>query len=104
MKPVKLGSEINTQYAEICPYIAPDESYIIFVRLYKTPKNSGIYISYRDKSGKWLPPLFVHGGDPKTGGVSPRISPDGKYLFFVNGSEGMWWMPAGFIEELKPKE
>jgi len=103
-KPVKLGPEINTRYTEICPYIAPDESYILFVRLYETPTNSGIYISYRDKSGKWLPPVFVLGGDPKTGGVSPRISPDGKYLFFANGSEGMWWMPAGFIEELRPKQ
>jgi hypothetical protein len=35
-------------------------------------------------------------------GLSPRISPDGKYLFYVNG--GMWWKPAGFVEELRPKE
>jgi hypothetical protein len=103
-KPVRLGPEINTRYIETCPYIAPDESYILFVRLYETPKNSGIYISYRDKSGKWLTPVMVIGGDPETGGVSPRISPDGKYLFFANGSAGMWWMPAGFIDELQGVE
>jgi hypothetical protein len=102
-EPVNMGPRINTQGTETCPYIAPDESYIVFNRLYETPKNSGIYISYRDKSGKWLPAVFVLGGDADTGGVSPRISPDGKYLFFVNGSEGTWWMPAGFVEELRPK-
>jgi len=103
-KPVNIGPEINTRYTEICPYIAPDESYIIFVRLYETPKNSGIYISYRDKSGHWLPAVFVLGGSPDVGGVAPMISPDGRYLFYVNGSEGTWWMPADFIEKLKPDE
>jgi len=45
---------------------------------------------------------MAEGGTKEKGGLSPRISPDGKYLFYVNG--GMWWMPAAFIEELKPKE
>jgi hypothetical protein len=103
-KPVAMGPEINTRYTEICPYIAPDESYIIFNRLYETPKNSGIYVSYRDKSGNWLPAVYVYGGSVDKGGISPKISPDGKYLFFANGSEGVWWIPAGFVEELRPKE
>jgi len=103
-KPVNIGLEINTWYTEICPYIAPDESYIIIVRRYETPINSGIYISYRDKSGKWLPAVFVLGGSPDLGGVAPVISPDGRYLFYVNGSAATWWMPADFVEELKPDE
>ena len=103
-KPVAMGPEINTRYTETCPYIAPDESYIVFNRMYETPKNSGIYISYRDKSGNWLPAVFAYGGSVDRGGISPRISPDCKYLFFANGNDGMWWMPAGFIEELRPKE
>ena len=102
-KPVNIGPEINTQATETCPNIAPDESHIIFTRFDETnPKNTGIFISYRDKSGKWLPAVLAVGGDRKSGGLSPRISPDGKYLFYVNG--GMWWMPAGFVEELRPKE
>jgi len=102
-KPVSIGPEINTPATETCPHIAPDESYIVFTRFDETNvKNTGIFISYKDKSGKWLPALMAEGGTKEKGGLSPRISPDGKYLFYVNG--GMFWMPAGFIEELRPKE
>jgi Tol biopolymer transport system component len=102
-KPVSIGSAINTPATETCPHIAPDESYIVFTRFDETNvKNTGIFISYKDKSGNWLPAILAVGGDRKSGGLSPRISPDGKYLFYVNG--GMWWRPAGFVEELRPKE
>ena len=102
-KPISIGPAINTPATETCPHIAPDESYIVFTRFDETNvKNTGIFISYKDKSGQWLPAKLAAGGDRKSGGLSPRISPDGKYMFYVNG--GMWWMPARFIEELKPKE
>jgi Tol biopolymer transport system component len=102
-KPVSIGAAINTPATETCPHIAPDESYIVFTRFDETNvKNTGIFISYKDKSGHWLPAVMAEGGTKKKGGLSPRISPDGKYLFYVNG--GMWWMPAKFIEELKPEE
>jgi Tol biopolymer transport system component len=100
-KPVSIGSAINTPATETCPHIAPDESYVVFTRFDETDvKNTGILISYKDKSGNWLPPVMAEGGTKEKGGLSPRISPDGKYLFYVNG--GMWWMPATFIEELRP--
>jgi Tol biopolymer transport system component len=102
-KPVNIGPAINTPATETCPHIAPDESYIVFTRFDETNvKNTGIFISYRDKSGQWLPAVMAEGGTKEKGGLSPRISPDGKYLFYVNG--GMWWMPADFIEELRPKK
>ena len=99
--PVIMGSAINTPATETCPHIAPDESYIVFTRFDETNvKNSGIFISYKDQSGDWLPAVLVEGGTKEKGGLSPWISPDGQYLFYVNG--GMWWMPAGFIERLRP--
>jgi len=102
-KPISIGPAINTSATETCPHIAPDESYIVFTRFDETNvKNTGIFISYKDKSGNWLPAVMAEGGTKKKGGLSPRISSDGKYLFYVNG--GMWWMTAGFIEELKPEE
>jgi len=101
-KPVSIGPAINTPVTETCPHIAPDESYIIFTRFDETNvKNTVIFISYKNKSGNWFPALMAEGGTKQKGGLSPRISPDGKYLFYVNG--GMWWMPAGFIEEMIPK-
>lgn len=103
-KPVNIGPIINTPAVESCPYVAPDESYIVFTRFDETNfKNTGIFISFRDKAGNWLPPALVAGGDKKSGGFSPRISPDGKYLFYINGDAGTFWMPATFIEELRPK-
>jgi Tol biopolymer transport system component len=102
-KPVSIGPAINTPATETCPHIAPDESYIVFTRFDETnPKNTGIFISYRDASGKWLTAKLAVGGDRKSGGLSPRISPDGKYLFYVNG--GMWWRPATFIEDFRPQQ
>ncbi len=100
---VRLGSDINTPAVETCPYIAPDESYLVFTRFDETnEKNTGIFLSHRDPSGNFLPPKLVLGGDRKSGGMSPRISPDGKYVFYVNG--GMWWRPAAFLEELRPED
>ena len=100
-KPVSIGPAINTPATETCPHIAPDESYIVFTRFDETNvKNTGIFISYKDRSGNWLPAVMAEGGTKEKGGLSPRISPDGKYLFYVNG--GMWWMPAKFIEEMRP--
>lgn len=102
-KPVSMGTAINTSATETCPHIAPDESYIVFTRFDQANvKNTGIFISYKDRSDHWLPAVMAEGGTREKGGLSPRISPDGKYLFYVNG--GMWWMPAGFIEEMKPKD
>ncbi len=101
-EPVKMGPEINAAGTmTTCPHISPDESYIIFNRVGNSPENSGIFISYRDKLGGWLPAVMLIGGGEDKGGLSPRISPDGKYLFFVNS--GMYWMPiADLIEELRP--
>jgi hypothetical protein len=102
-EPVRLGPEINTPGVETCPYVAPDGSYLVFNRIVPTDMTrTGIYISYHDAAGDWLPAIFVLGGSPDRGGISPRISPDGRYLFYANGSEGMWWEPAGFVEELRP--
>ena len=103
MIPVRFGPAINTPATETCPHIAPDESYMVFTRFDQTDvKNTGIFISYRDKSGDWLPAVMAEGGTKEKGGLSPRISPDGRYLFYVNG--GLFWMPAGFIEALRPNE
>jgi len=96
-EPVNMGSEINSEDADHCPYIAPDESYIIFSRFGRTGR--GFYISFKNKSGKWSEPINIH---EHLEGVCPLISQDGKYFFF--NSDGIFWMPAGFIEKLRPKK
>jgi ankyrin repeat protein len=96
-KPVNIGPQINSKDANHCPYIAPDESYIIFSRFGTTEIR--FYISFKDKSGKWLKAVKLH---KYFDGVCPLISPDGKYFFF--NCDGIYWMSAKIIEDLKPKE
>jgi len=96
-KPVHMGIEINSPDGETCPYIAPDESYIIFTRF--TSTGEYYYISYKNESNKWLPPVRI---SEELQGVSPTVSPDGKYFFF-NG-DGIYWMSAKFIEDLRPNQ
>jgi len=96
-KPVNLGAEINSQDTDHCPYIAPDESYIIFSRFGRTGR--GFYISFKDQSEKWLEPIKIH---EYLEGVCPLISPDGRYFFF--NSDGIYWMPVKFIGGLRPKK
>jgi len=99
-KPVNMGPVINSKDDETCPYIAPDESYIIFTRFGSEAEN--FYTSCRDKLGQWQPPLKIH---EELEGVSPRVSLDEKYFFFLAaGANGIYWMPAKFIEELRPKQ
>lgn len=96
-KPVNMGAEINSQDTDHCPYIASDESYIIFSRFGRTGR--GFYIIFKDTSGKWHEPVKIH---EYLEGVCPYVSPDGKYFFF--NSDGVYWVPADFIEQLRPKE
>ena len=95
-KPENMGEIINSEGTDHCPFIAPDESYIIFSRF---GPGGGFYISFKDQSGKWLEPVKIH---QYLEGVCPYVSPDGKYFFF--NSDGIYWMPAKFIEALRPKE
>jgi ankyrin repeat protein len=96
-KPVNMGSGINGEDTDHCPYIAADESYIIFSRFGRMGR--GFYVSFKDESGTWLEPVKIH---ERLEGVCPLISQDGKYFFF--NSDGIYWMPANFIFELKPKK
>lgn len=95
-EPINLGSTINSENNEIHPFIAPDESYIIFCQ----EDEYIFYISFKGKDGQWSQPKSL---GQSISGNCPIISPDGKYLFYV-AHEIQWWVSAKFIEELRPKE
>ena len=91
-EPVNLSSQFNSKVDEFSPFIAPDETYIIYSRL--GMEDRGLYISFKGKDGQWVQPIKM----PKSlVGVCPMISPDGKYLFIDTR-----WVSANFIEELRP--
>jgi WD40-like Beta Propeller Repeat len=68
------------------PYIASDESYIVFAS-YGRPESAGsgdLYVSYNSK-GIWSAarPL-EHGVNSKAREYCPIVSPDGKWLYFTS--------------------
>ena len=82
-----LGSEINTEFDEYEPFIAPDQSYLIFMAARRPDSNSSssdLFLSYR-KNGTWTKAINLSGEINTPGDeYSPVISPDGKYFFFTS--------------------
>jgi Tol biopolymer transport system component len=92
-KPENLGAAINTKYLEHDPFIAPDESYILFTSVDR-PGGFGtgdLYISTRQKDGTWTKSKNL-GKAFNTNGYDfcPIVSPDGKYFFFTRKGDIFW--------------
>jgi Tol biopolymer transport system component len=98
-EPVRLSEAINSPYAEGKPFVAPDESYLLFIR-YDMPTSidggRGLYISFKRKDGTW-----TSAKNTNILGSLPKITPDGKYFFFSRGGD-IYWADAKIIENLKP--
>ena len=102
-------SVLSTNEDEDGVYIAPDESYIIFWS-WRSSGGYGmhdLYISYKDSADNWSAPQNLGEGiNTSELEVLCSVSPDGKYLFFVRGSDfedfDIFWVDSKIIEELKP--
>ncbi|MFC2142513.1 TolB family protein [Acidobacteriota bacterium] len=109
-KPELLNKSINTEYPDWCPYIAPDENYLIFSS--KRPGGYGgfdLYISYQRNDGSWIEPQNLGSKiNHKYHERFPGVSPDRKYLFFTRPNDenngDIYWVDSKFIEELKPED
>ena len=130
-KAQKVGAPISTEHWENDPYIAPDESYLIFQSDRPGELGNGdLFISFRLKNGEWSEPKNLGDGvnTKESGEACPWVTPDGKYMFFSgmirtlpnysdvpitlerklevlnqpgHGSEDVFWVRADFIEKLK---
>ena len=105
-EPESVGDGVNSDLREFCPFIAPDESYLIFSR--SVPEERGradLFISFRDADGGWTE--AVNMGDSVNSlhnETSPVVTPDGKYLFFLRVSgdvNDVYWMDAGIIDDIR---
>jgi ankyrin repeat protein len=104
--PENLGAPRNTEGDETQPYIAPDESYLVFGR----PGDIGsldLWVSFRSDGGEWTDPVnlgpTVNSPAPD---ICPIVSPNGRYLFFNsyrNGNADNHWVSAAIIEQLREK-
>jgi len=101
LEPQPLGPGVNTPAAEHCPYVAPDESYLIFTRNDEETDNRDLFITYRASDGSWgeATPLPSPINSRHTE-IYPVLSPDEEYLFFLSWREGagrIFWVEADFL-------
>ena len=100
--PENLGVPVNTVGREFDPFIAPDESYLIFASARPGGLgNADLYVSVRHPDGSWGEPVNLGPGvNSATGDYTPMLSPDGRYLFFTSGAVGsddIYWVDARVI-------
>jgi hypothetical protein len=106
-EPEVLGPEINSGKLTAHPYIAPDESYLIW----DSEKEGGygesdLYISFREEDGSWGSAInFGSGVNSEVDDAFGNVTPDGKYLFFYRdvspGNLDIYWVSAEIITQLK---
>lgn len=104
--PVSLGPAVNSDGRDFTPFIAPDESYLIFARMGpETGGKTDLYISYKTADGSWTRALNMGPEVNSTAyDLAPYVDPSGKYLFFISQRDklnGIMWMSASIIDELK---
>jgi Tol biopolymer transport system component len=105
----KLPDQINSSSNDATPYIAADESYIIFM----SNRSGGygyhdLYVSFRNADSTWTP--AVNMGNQINGSsedAMPLLSPDGLYLFFNSAKTGdlgynAYWVKSSVIGKLNP--
>lgn len=114
--PRPFSKEINSGTRNSHPFIAPDESYIMWDGI----KDSGfgsvdLYISFRQQDGSWGAAINL-GDKINTDAyeAGAKITPDGKYLFFVRvitstiddpySDIDIFWVDAQIIETFRPKQ
>ncbi|MBU1011563.1 MAG: hypothetical protein KKG99_01040 [Bacteroidetes bacterium] len=127
----KIRIDLQTDVSIGSSFIAPDESYLLFQA--NLPEGFGgndIYVSFNNDDGTWGAPINL--GERINSEfleIGPRVSIDGKYLFFTsnrnhpnemykgknyseliemlkspqNGYGTIYWVDAKIIEKLKPK-
>ena len=83
-EPVRLGAAVNSDKNEARPYIAPDQSYLLFQSNREGSLGfQDIYITVRNEDGSWKEPVSV--GESINSAASdfaPSLTPDGRFLFF----------------------
>ena len=106
--PKLLSTVINSGKWTAHPFIAPDESYLIW----DSEKADGVgdkdlYISFRQPDGSWGSAINL-GSKINTDGTEggAYVTPDGKYFFFnrheIDGNGDIYWVDAKLIMDLNP--
>ncbi|MBU1011573.1 MAG: MBL fold metallo-hydrolase [Bacteroidetes bacterium] len=86
LKAKTCGNFLGDNYNEWCPFISPDESYLILAAYKKDgEENNDLYVVFKMEDGSWSKAINL-GETINTNHQEqfPQISYDGKYLFFTS--------------------
>jgi ankyrin repeat protein len=100
-KPVKIVELFkNDTLQGTSPFISPEGDYLLF------SAEDQLHVSFKRKDGSWTERISL-GDEINVRGLngSPRVTPDGKYIFFVSAGPdrpwGIYWVSAGILGRLK---
>ncbi len=103
-----LGNIIPTVAGESEPFMAPDESYLIFISETRAGGHGGwdLWISFRKPDSSYTAPVNMGTGiNTADDEYGPRVTTDRKYLFFTRENRGntmdIYWVSSGIIDSLK---
>jgi hypothetical protein len=98
---LNLGSTINTSDGyETTPFIAPDESYLIFARVHGSSPYSNLFISSKNNDGSWGEAVNISELNSLYHELYANISPDGRFMMFLSVRSGLslpYWVDAQVI-------
>jgi hypothetical protein len=104
----KLGDSINAGPA-VHPFIAPDESYLIFDGRDRPDGFGGwdLYISFRNNDGSWTEAKNMGEEiNSSSNELCASVSPDGKYLFYESSRHddvmNIYWVNAKIFDKFIP--
>jgi hypothetical protein len=104
-EPEALPAPVNSPLYEAGPYIAPDESYLIFMQVDPTnPEATRLNLTFRIDEQTWTDPIDLAEelGLPRTDLLLGRVSPDQKYLFLLADGD-VFWVDAGILTDLRER-
>jgi hypothetical protein len=102
--PELLSGGINSEHINYCPWVARDESYLLFASSRpRAEEPLYLHVSFRLGDGSWSEPQGIHealGFEAEA--RFPSVSPDGRYLFFISG-DAAYWVDIAPVLELSPR-
>ena len=110
--PKKMGAMVNTGKFTAHPFIAPDESYLIWDSKREGGfGDSDLYISFRQEDESWGPAINMGNKvNSDKWDAYASVTPDGKYILFNRGVDDnndnvdIYWVDAQIIETLRPAQ
>jgi Tol biopolymer transport system component len=100
-----LPASINSKFIDYTPFVASDESYLMFSSSRPSEKEEmNLHISFRSTEGTWGTPRRMNEALGYSGFARfPSLSPDGKFLFFCGDDGNMYWVRSDVIAGLREK-